>query len=151
MPLLARALFSVRNDGSVSFPRIDGSIPATFSSFLYNPSPFATVRHSRQGHMQCPTCQKDLVEIPTFEGPQLDVCPGQHGLWLDVGEMNLFVENYCALKETSLRAVSPRDGTRSSMCPKCGGLLDPKSVLETAFSACRACQGGGFRTAVSRS
>ena len=91
--------------------------------------------------MQCPTCQKDLVEIPTFEGPQLDVCPGQHGLWLDAGEMNLFVENYRALKETSLRAVSPGDGTRSSMCPKCGGLLDPKSVLETAFSACRACQG----------
>ena len=90
--------------------------------------------------MQCPTCQKDLVEIPTFEGPQLDVCPGQHGLWLDAGEMTLFVENYRALKKTSPRA-SPGDGTRSSMCPKCGGLLDPKSVLETAFSACRACQG----------
>ena len=90
--------------------------------------------------MQCPTCQKDLVEIPTFEGPQLDVCPGQHGLWLDAGEMTLFVENYRALQKTSPRA-SPGDGTRSSMCPKCGGLLDPKSVLETAFSACRACQG----------
>ena len=37
MPLLARALFSVRNDGSVSFPRIDGSIPATFSLISLQP------------------------------------------------------------------------------------------------------------------
>jgi Zn-finger nucleic acid-binding protein len=91
--------------------------------------------------MQCPTCQKDLVEIPTFEGPQLDVCPGQHGLWLDAGEMNLFVEHYHALKEASPRAASSADGSRSSMCPKCRGLLDQKSVLEAALFACRACQG----------
>jgi Zn-finger nucleic acid-binding protein len=53
----------------------------------------------------------------------------------------LFVENYSALKETSLRADSPGNGTGSSMCPRCGKLLDPKSVLDTAFFACGACLG----------
>ena len=91
--------------------------------------------------MHCPSCQKDLVEIPTFEGPQLDVCPGRHGLWLDAGEMSLFVENYRALKEASPRAASALGRTESSMCPRCGGRLDAQSVLETALFACPACRG----------
>lgn len=91
--------------------------------------------------MQCPNCQKDLVEIPTLEGPQLDVCPGKHGLWLDAGEVNLFVENYGALEEASKQPALPAVGTRSSLCPRCGGQLDPESVLKTALFACRACHG----------
>jgi Zn-finger nucleic acid-binding protein len=91
--------------------------------------------------MQCPNCQKDLVEIPTLEGPQLDVCPDKHGLWIDVGEVNLFVENYRALDEASQHAAAPADSTCSSRCPRCGGRLDPKSVLEAALFACRACRG----------
>ncbi len=91
--------------------------------------------------MQCPNCQKDLVQIPTLEGPQLDVCPAKHGLWLDVGEVNLFVENYRALEEASQHAGAPAGSTTSSVCPRCGGLLDPKSVLETSLFACRACRG----------
>jgi Zn-finger nucleic acid-binding protein len=91
--------------------------------------------------MQCPDCQTNLIEIPTLEGPQLDVCPGKHGLWLDVGEANLFVENYRALEESSKHSAAPTVGTQSSLCPRCGGLLDPESVLETALFACRACHG----------
>src|SRR4029079_1890523 len=89
--------------------------------------------------MHCPNCQNDLVEIPTLEGPQLDVCPGQHGLWLDGGEINLFVENYRALA-----SQGPGAGVAAvhwTTCPKCGGLLDQESVLATALLACRACHG----------
>ena len=91
--------------------------------------------------MQCPRCQKALVEIPTVEGPQVDVCPGKHGLWLDVGEVNLFVENYRALEEASKHPAAHSVGTQSSLCPRCGGVLGPESVLETALFACRACHG----------
>ena len=89
--------------------------------------------------MHCPNCQNDLVEIPTLEGPQLDVCPGQHGLWLDEGEVNLFVENYRAL--ASHGAGAGVAAAQSTTCPKCGGLLDQESVLATALLACRACRG----------
>lgn len=91
--------------------------------------------------MHCPNCQNDLVEIPTIEGPQLDVCPSKHGVWLDVGEVNLFVENYRALEEATQPAAANTVYTPSSPCPRCGGRLDPESVLKTHLFACRACHG----------
>jgi len=91
--------------------------------------------------MQCPNCQKNLVEIPTLEGPQLDVCPGKHGLWVDAGEVNLFVENYRALEEASRHPAAQAADAGSSRCPRCGGRLDPETVLETALLACRTCHG----------
>ncbi|HEX8750693.1 MAG TPA: GIDE domain-containing protein [Nitrospira sp.] len=91
--------------------------------------------------MQCPDCQKNLVEIPTLEGPQLDVCPGKHGLWLDAGEVNLFVENYRALGEASRHPAAQAAGAGSSPCPRCGSRLDSGTVLETALLACRTCHG----------
>jgi Zn-finger nucleic acid-binding protein len=91
--------------------------------------------------MQCPNCQKNLVEIPTLEGPQLDVCPGKHGLWVDAGEVNLFVENYRALGAASRHPAARAADAGSSPCPRCGGRLDPETVLETTLLACRTCQG----------
>jgi Zn-finger nucleic acid-binding protein len=91
--------------------------------------------------MQCPSCQNDLVEIPTLEGPQLDVCPGRHGLWLDVGEVNLFVENYRALDKGSQAAATNAAAALPNTCPKCGGFLGQETVLTTALFACSACHG----------
>ena len=91
--------------------------------------------------MQCPNCHKDLVEIPTLEGPQLDVCPDQHGLWLDRGEVNLFVENYRALGETSSRMVTGAIAVQTTTCPRCAGALDEETVLATALFECRTCRG----------
>jgi Zn-finger nucleic acid-binding protein len=91
--------------------------------------------------MQCPSCQNDLVVIPTLQGPQLDVCPRQHGLWLDVGEVNLFVENYKALHQGLQVAATRTIAAQPTTCPRCSGLLDPESVLATAFLECRACHG----------
>jgi Zn-finger nucleic acid-binding protein len=90
--------------------------------------------------MHCPNCQKHLVEIPTLEGPQLDVCPG-HGVWLDRGEVTLLVENYRALEKTSPPGVTGAVPAPSAACPKCGGLLDQELVLTTALFACRVCHG----------
>jgi len=91
--------------------------------------------------MQCPNCHNDLVEIPTLEGPQLNVCPGQHGLWLDRGEVNLFVENYRALGATSCRRVTGTIAVPTGTCPRCRGDLDEETVLATALFECRTCQG----------
>ena len=91
--------------------------------------------------MQCPTCQTNLVEIPTLEGPQLDVCPGKHGLWLDAGEVDLFVENYRALEEASKSTAAPAVGIQASLCPRCEGPFDAESVCETALFVCRSCHG----------
>ena len=91
--------------------------------------------------MQCPNCQKDLVEIPTLEGPQLDVCPSKHGVWLAAGEVNLFVENYRALEGATQQAAANGVSSPSALCPRCGGRLDPESVRETRLFACRVCHG----------
>jgi Zn-finger nucleic acid-binding protein len=91
--------------------------------------------------MRCPSCQNDLVEIPTLEGPPLDVCPGRHGLWLDGGEVTLFVENDRAVEEVSGLAASEAIAPQSTTCPKCRGPLKGASVRATALFACRACHG----------
>ena len=91
--------------------------------------------------MQCPNCHNDLVEIPTLEGPQLDVCPDQHGLWLDRGEVNLFVENYHALGERSSRMVTGAIAVHMATCPRCQGALDEETVLATSLFECRTCRG----------
>jgi Zn-finger nucleic acid-binding protein len=90
--------------------------------------------------MQCPSCQNDLVEIPTREGPQLDVCPS-HGLWLDVEEVTLWVGNYRALEEASHPPAHGSTTPQSATCPRCGGLLDRASMQGTALLACCACRG----------
>ena len=91
--------------------------------------------------MHCPSCQNDLVEIPTLAGPQLDVCPGQHGLWLDVGEVDLFVDNYRALHDGSQAGATRSLAAQPSICPKCGGLLDQETVLAAPLFACSTCHG----------
>lgn len=95
--------------------------------------------------MNCPQCQALLVEIPTSQTPQLDVCPGAHGLWLDAAEINFFVEDYRAV--TAVVASGPRAAgsvavqTKTAACPRCGGLLDQETVSDAPLMACRACHG----------
>ncbi|HXH85277.1 GIDE domain-containing protein [Petrachloros mirabilis] len=90
--------------------------------------------------MKCLDCQKDLIEIPTSHGPELDVCSSGHGLWLDGGEVNFFVEDYMSLK----RAVG---GTGSVavrtqiQCPRCGNDMGPETTSETSFLSCDSCHG----------
>src|SRR6476646_9950229 len=112
------------------------------SSLQVTPICYSSTKPGLTYHMHCPDCQNDLVEIPTLEGPQLDVCPGQHGLWLDRGEINLFVENYRALGMTSSSSVATGAiAVHTTTCPRCHEALDEETVLATALFACRACRG----------
>ena len=91
--------------------------------------------------MNCLQCQATLVEIPTPETPQIDVCPKGHGLWLDAGEIDFFVENYRALQAATDGATKTATSTQPAPCPRCGGLLDAKTVSGVALLICSSCKG----------
>ncbi|HEX5646760.1 MAG TPA: GIDE domain-containing protein [Nitrospira sp.] len=90
--------------------------------------------------MKCLDCQNDLVRLPTTQGPDLDVCPSGHGLWLDAGEVNCFVENYLSLKQAvgNGGGVATRTETR---CPRCAIQLDSETVAEATIRSCSFCHG----------
>lgn len=90
--------------------------------------------------MKCLDCQEGLVEIPTSHGPGLDVCSSGHGLWLDVGEVNFFVEDYTSLK----RAISDTGSVAvktETLCPRCGNHMESETVSHTSFLSCDSCRG----------
>jgi Zn-finger nucleic acid-binding protein len=90
--------------------------------------------------MKCLDCQEDLFEIPTSHGPGLDVCSSGHGLWLDVGEVNFFVEDYTTLK----RAIGDTGGVAvrtETLCPRCGNHMESETVSHTSFLSCDSCHG----------
>ena len=67
--------------------------------------------------MKCLDCQHALIKIPTSQGPDLDVCSNGHGLWLDAGEVNLFVEDYAALERDAGPECSAAVCTEA-LCPR---------------------------------
>jgi Zn-finger nucleic acid-binding protein len=90
--------------------------------------------------MKCPVCQEDLIEVPTNQGPGLDVCISGHGLWLDVGEVNFFVEDYISLT----RAIGDAGGVAvrtKTLCPRCGNHMESEAVSHTSFLSCDSCRG----------
>ena len=90
--------------------------------------------------MKCPDCQEDLVEIPTSHGPGLDVCSSGHGLWLDGGEVNFFVEDYTSLN----RAIADTGGVAvrtETLCPRCRNHMESETVSQTSFLSCDSCRG----------
>ena len=90
--------------------------------------------------MKCLDCQMNLIEIPTSHGPGLDVCSSGHGLWLDVGEVNFFVEDYTSLKRAigDTGSVAVRTET---LCPRCGNHMESETVSRTSFLSCDSCHG----------
>ncbi len=90
--------------------------------------------------MKCLDCQEDLIEIPTSHGPGLDVCSSGHGLWLDVGEVNFFVEDYVSLK----RAIGDTGGVAvrtETLCPRCENHMETETVSQPPFLSCDSCHG----------
>ena len=90
--------------------------------------------------MKCPDCQEGLTQVPTSHGPGLDVCSSGHGLWLDVGEVNFFVEDYSSLK----RALGHTGGVAvktETLCPRCKQHMESSTVSRTAFMICDSCRG----------
>lgn len=90
--------------------------------------------------MKCLDCQNDLVRLPTTQGPDLDVCPSGHGLWLDAGEVNCFVEDYLSLKQGvgSGGGVAIRAQTT---CPRCAIQMDSEVVGQATITSCNVCRG----------
>ena len=89
---------------------------------------------------KCPDCQEDLTQVPTSHGPGLDVCSSGHGLWLDVGEVNFFLEDYRSLK----RALADTGGvavTTETLCPRCTQHMESSTVSHTSFLRCDSCCG----------
>jgi len=90
--------------------------------------------------MKCLECQSDLVKIPTTQGPDIDVCPSNHGLWLDAGEIHCFVEDYGSLK----RAVTSSGGVAirtQTVCPRCKTHMESETVSGTPVLSCNFCHG----------
>ena len=90
--------------------------------------------------MKCPDCREDLVEVPTSHGPGLDVCSSGHGLWLDAGEVNFFVEDYASLR----RATAGTGGVAvkaETLCPRCGNHMGSQVASHTSFLSCESCRG----------
>jgi Zn-finger nucleic acid-binding protein len=85
-------------------------------------------------------CREDLIAIPTNHGPDLDVCSSGHGLWLDVGEVNFFVEDYTSLKRAIGDAGSVAVRTET-LCPRCGNHMESETVSHTSFLSCDSCHG----------
>jgi Zn-finger nucleic acid-binding protein len=90
--------------------------------------------------MQCPHCQTTLIEVPTLQSPQIDVCPKRHGLWLDAGEMTLFLETDCAFSAAASADAAGALQTNSS-CPRCHTLLDEQIVSGEGAFTCASCKG----------
>jgi Zn-finger nucleic acid-binding protein len=90
--------------------------------------------------MHCPHCQTTLIEIPTRQSPQIDVCPNKHGLWLDTGEMTLFLENDRTFSSSASAGAALVVQT-SSICPRCHTLLDEHVVSGEGAFTCPGCQG----------
>ena len=90
--------------------------------------------------MKCLDCQNDLVRLPTTQGPDLDVCASGHGLWLDAGEMNCFVEDYLSLKQAvgSSGGVAVRTETT---CPRCAVQMESETVAGATITSCSICHG----------
>ncbi len=90
--------------------------------------------------MKCLDCDNDLLRLPTAQGPDLDVCPSGHGLWLDAGEVNCFVEDYLSLKQ----AVGSSGGVAvrtQAKCPLCAIQMNAETIAGTTIERCNVCQG----------
>lgn len=89
--------------------------------------------------MRCPHCRTGLIEVPTLQFPQVDTCPKRHGVWLDAGELTLFIN------ETAIQLSVMADTTvavqTSCLCPRCATLLDEQMIGSEGGFRCAACRG----------
>lgn len=83
--------------------------------------------------MKCPNCNSGLKTI-SYEGIQIETCPGCEGEWLDEGELANVnrarerrfdkEERRAVTQATKIKSVKLDDVDRDLTCPKCGGQTD---------------------------
>ena len=99
-----------------------------------------------EAKMTCPHCQQDMR--PVVE-PDLTFhkCPGCRGIFLDRGEFNALATGMAGDIEFCLLSHdAPKDDDARRVCPRCGPLMEQKTLFdETALvlDFCRDC-GGWF-------
>lgn len=91
--------------------------------------------------MKCLDCPNNLVRVPTTQGPDLDVCPSGHGLWLDAGEGNCFVEDYLSLKEAVGGGRGGLAVRTDATCPRCAIQMESETIAEATITSCSLCHG----------
>jgi len=80
--------------------------------------------------MDCPRCKLSLNR-ETYEGVEVDVCPGCWGVWLDTGELETIIESqkfHFSEAEKKIVLEGRRRRTRAPQnpvpCPKCAARME---------------------------
>ncbi|MEO5802330.1 MAG: zf-TFIIB domain-containing protein [Verrucomicrobiota bacterium] len=58
----------------------------------------------------CPCCENRGLTARIVDGVEIDSCPQCHGIWLDVGELELIIARYRKRKKLSISSGNEFDG-----------------------------------------
>ena len=100
------------------------------------------------GAMRCPKCRADM-ELIDYEGVEIDRCGTCNGIWFDVGEVELLLNNEAAAAIDTGDAVGGKQYNvlDDYDCPRCGG--DMVKTVDTRqrhiwYETCSDCEGSFF-------
>ncbi|HSM30372.1 MAG TPA: MFS transporter, partial [Woeseiaceae bacterium] len=76
------------------------------------------------GAMRCPKCRADMEQVE-YEGTEVDRCTICHGIWFDVGEIDILKNKQAA---AAIDTGDKKTGRESNAvdrydCPRCGGAM----------------------------
>jgi len=116
--------------------------------------------------MKCPVCYRDLIKV-TRGSTEVDICPKCQGVWLDSGEIVLFIKELTESSEISPRTphlFKPPDvktvhtlNEPDKLCPRCNKTLQKFNYAYDSnifLDKCPLCQGiwldGGEAESIAR-
>lgn len=97
------------------------------------------------GAMRCPKCRADMEQVE-YQGTEVDRCTICHGIWFDVGEIDILKNRQAA---SALDIGDKKTGRQSNTvdrydCPRCGGamvrVVDPVQN-HIWYETCSGCNG----------
>ncbi len=97
------------------------------------------------GAMRCPKCRADM-ETVEYEGTEIDRCTICHGIWFDVGEIDVLKNRQAASAlDIGDRKIGKESNTVDRYdCPRCGGamvrVVDPVQN-HIWYETCSGCNG----------
>ncbi|OFV80915.1 MAG: hypothetical protein A2Y78_13565 [Acidobacteria bacterium RBG_13_68_16] len=94
--------------------------------------------------MDCPICREPLI-VAERQSIELDVCPWCHGLWFDVGELELLAGKLgrsLELGETAFEPTATEEKARR--CPRCDRAMDKVLVGVSGRLMLDRCAAHGF-------
>lgn len=97
------------------------------------------------GAMRCPKCRADMEQVE-YEGTEIDRCTICHGIWFDVGEIDMLKNKQAAAAIDTGDKKTGRDSNAVDRydCPRCGGamvrVVDPVQS-HVWYETCGGCNG----------